>query len=439
MGPPRPKDDGRGFETTSRFFLTFLRTPLLTIRGDVSRRRPYSQPEIRNSYRRLFEVEHVQPMAITASLAAKASEGSAAAYRAGACWPSISERRALALEEYYSEPEAERLERIACPCCGNDDASPYLSSRDRLFGRPGTYRVVRCRPCGMFYTNPRPTLAALGRHYPSDYFCYEVPENLKGIRRFILGGAIRRLADRRLRMIEQVTGKVASISRVCDVGCSYGELLDALKKRRECSVVGVDFNPTMVDHCERRGVPAVSGTLVDAAFEEQSFDLVTMTEYLEHERNPGEVLEECFRITKPSGYLAIEVPRISASGARLFGKYWSQLDLPRHLMFFTETTLDRMLREAGYEIVSVRPALGSIGMSLLHLFGYERIGRMTSRDLVAAVLATIPLLPFVPFLPEFMFVVARAVSRPRLPSRLCLPRASVAVPLRKGHRRARAA
>jgi len=114
------------------------------------------------------------------------------------------------------------------------------------------------------------------------------------------------------------------------------------------------------------------------------------------------------------------VPLISALGARLFGNYWSQLDLPRHLTFFTPDTLSRMLRSADFEIVSLRTLPGSISMSLLHLLGYERIGRMTTLDIVLSALATIPLLPFVPFLHEFVYVIARAVPReapsmPRLP------------------------
>lgn len=340
-------------------------------------------------------------------------ESAAVANRASGFRTLTSRHEDTALEEYYSEIQGERMERIACPCCGEDDARPYRVSHDRLFGKTGAYRVVLCRQCGMIYTNPRPTFAALGRHYPDDYFCYDLPENLRGIRRLFLGGMIRKLANRRMRMIERVAGRLSAGARVCDVGCSYGELLLNLKDRRGCDVVGVDFNSSMVKHCERRGVSAVLGTLVDAEFEDRSFDLVTMTEYLEHEGNPRKVLAESFRITKPNGYLAIEVPLISAVGARLFGNYWAQLDLPRHLMFFTPTTLDRMLRDIGYEILSVRHATGSIGMSVLNVFGYEHIGKLTSQDILATGLATVPLLPLVPFLPEYMFVVARAIDKPR--------------------------
>jgi SAM-dependent methyltransferase len=267
----------------------------------------------------------------------------------------------------------------------------------------------------MLYTNPRPTFESLGKHYPADYFCYDPPESYRGLRGMALKSVTDRLLARRMRMIERATGKLAANTRVCDVGCSHGQLLSAFKRDRDCEVVGVDFNPEMVGYGRKQGVPIVCGTLEDAAFDAGQFDLITMTEYLEHEPHPFRVLSECRRVTRPGGYVAIEVPLISSRGARWFKNYWSQLDLPRHLMFFTPQTLGQMLRSSGYEVVSVEQLHGSIGMSLLHVMGYENIGRMSARDIIATALATIPLIPFLPFLHEFMFVVARAVEVPALP------------------------
>jgi SAM-dependent methyltransferase len=313
-----------------------------------------------------------------------------------------------ALGEFYSEEQDETLERVACPLCGSSDCAVYRVSHDRLFGRPGNYYVEKCRACGMTFTNPRPTFASLGRHYPPDYFCYEPLESLRGFKRWVMTGVIRGLVRRRLQALESVIGRVAAGTRVCDVGCGLAQLLSALRDERGCDVVGVDFSADMAEYGRKKGIPIVHGTLKQAAFEEGRFDVLTMTEYLEHEAHPSEVLRECRRVTKPGGHLLIEVPAIGTFGARLFGNYWSQLDVPRHLMFFTEDTLGRMLKESGFEPLRAWYAPGSIAMSLLHVLGYEGIGSMTTRDILATALATIPLLPALPFLREFMYVVARA-------------------------------
>jgi SAM-dependent methyltransferase len=349
--------------------------------------------------------EQARPMSMTLSAGLVSVRG-----------PGIEREVRRSGEIFFSAAHGETQEWTACPCCFADDAVVQRTAHDRLFGRPGKYSVVGCRRCGMLYTNPRPTLESLGRHYPADYFCYDPPESFRGFRGMVLKSVTQSLLERRMRMIESVTGKLESKTRVCDVGCSYGHLLGALKQHRGCEVVGVDFNPDMVDHGRKRGVPIVSGTLEESAFDRGQFDVVTMTEYLEHEAHPFKVLTECRRVTRPGGYVVIEVPLISSRGARWFKNYWSQLDLPRHLMFFTPRTLGQLLCTTGYEVVSVEQVYGSIGMSLLHLVGYENMGRMTARDIIATALATIPLVPFLPFLHEFMFVVARAVEVPALPA-----------------------
>jgi 2-polyprenyl-3-methyl-5-hydroxy-6-metoxy-1,4-benzoquinol methylase len=317
-------------------------------------------------------------------------------------------------EAFFSAEHDETQEWTRCPLCFADDAAVARTAHDRLFGRPGKYHVVGCRRCGMLYTNPRPTFESLGNHYPNEYFCYDAPDSYRGFRGTVLRQAARVILGNRMRGIERAIGRLEPGTRVCDVGCSHGQLLAALKRRRACDVVGVDFNPDMVEYGGKHGVPIFCGTLEEAAFDAGQFDLVTMTEYLEHEPFPFEVLGECRRVTRPGGHLVIEVPQIDGRGARWFKSYWSQLDLPRHLMFFTPDTLGRMLAANGYEMISVEQAPGSIGMSVLHVLGYENMGRMSARDLLATAVATIPLFPFLPFLHEFMFVVARAVEVPAL-------------------------
>jgi SAM-dependent methyltransferase len=319
-------------------------------------------------------------------------------------------------EAFFSAEHGEQQEWVPCPLCGADDSEVRRTAHDRLFARPGRYHVVRCRRCGLQYTNPRPTFDALGRHYPPDYFCYEPPESFRGARGFFLRSVAERVIERRIELIEGVRGRLEPSTRVCDVGCSYGLLLAGMKQKRGCDVVGVDFNPEMVEHGARRGVQIVPGTLKEARFDAERFDLITMTEYLEHEPQPYEVLGECRRVMKTGGHVVIEVPTIEGRAARWFGNYWSQLDLPRHLIFFTPQSIERMLAENGFEIVHLEQFHGTIGLSLLHILGYEKVGRMSLGDILAILLATIPLTPFLRFLPEFMFVVARAVDRPALPA-----------------------
>src|ERR1700755_1426714 len=72
----------------------------------------------------------------------------------------------------------EPQEEVACPMCGERSNKLVLYGRDRLFARPGRYRIVSCPTCELRYLSPRATLDALRTHYPSDYFIYQKPEDL---------------------------------------------------------------------------------------------------------------------------------------------------------------------------------------------------------------------------------------------------------------------
>jgi len=328
----------------------------------------------------------------------------------------------LVLRRLVAEDSGEQQEQVACPACRSSDSVLELETVDWLMGKPGTYRVVRCARCELRFLNPRPAPEALGAHYPDDYFCYTNFEGEHGLFRRLMGDLQRKLSLTRLRNIERAIGRLPPGTDVLDVGCGRGDLLDCLHRERGCRVLGIDFNAKVVEVVQQRlRIDAIAGTLPAAALEADRFDLVVMAEYLEHEPDPQRIVSEALRLLRPGGHIAIEVPDISGPPSRIFGRFWWQLDAPRHLMFFTPATLSTMLRNAGFEVVRVRrfSRLGSMGYSLLQRLGYGYAG---SNPFFYISLATLLSLPFVPFqflLPDFMFLVAKkplALASPSTPA-----------------------
>jgi ubiquinone/menaquinone biosynthesis C-methylase UbiE len=314
-------------------------------------------------------------------------------------------------EEHALQPADEPQEEVACPLCGAHAAELVMVARDRLFGRPGAYRIVRCGACDLRYLSPRPTLEGLGAHYPDDYFIYKTDEELHPLLRLLM----RRMTDQRwsayIRRFEQVRGRFEPGTRIVDVGCGLNHHLVALKQLRGCEGIGVDFNPKVVAYVrDKHKMPIHEGTLQQARFAAGSFDVVTMNEYLEHEPDPRGVLAEARRITRVGGHLAVEVPFSDSWPARVFRSRWSQLDAPRHLVHFTRDTLAEMLRRSGYRLVHTQtfriPML--IGMSVVQALGHTRLGYATLFDRWLVSVASLPFLPVFPLLDEFIFAVAVA-------------------------------
>ncbi|MGI4780044.1 MAG: methionine biosynthesis protein MetW [Janthinobacterium lividum] len=87
-------------------------------------------------------------------------------------------------------------------------------------------------------------------------------------------------------------------SRVLDLGCGDGVLLDLLQRERGCSGYGVEIADGNVLQCIRRGVDVIQLNLDEglAVFEDASFDVVLQIDTLQHLRNAEVMLRETARV-----------------------------------------------------------------------------------------------------------------------------------------------
>ena len=87
-------------------------------------------------------------------------------------------------------------------------------------------------------------------------------------------------------------------SRVLDLGCGNGALLDHLIRERGCSGYGVEIDDANVQACVARGVNVIQFNLEDglALFGDDSFDVVLQIDTLQHLRNAEVMLRETARV-----------------------------------------------------------------------------------------------------------------------------------------------
>jgi hypothetical protein len=79
-----------------------------------------------------------------------------------------------------------------------------------------------------------------------------------------------------------------------------------------------------------------------------------MFHVIEHVPNPIDVLRKLKPLLARGGVVVGQTPNIASWDARLFGRYWTQWHVPRHLVLFTPETLRRHAEMAGYEVVSIK-------------------------------------------------------------------------------------
>ena len=161
---------------------------------------------------------------------------------------------------------------------------------------------------------------------------------------------------------------VAEGSKVLDVGCATGKLLEYLKDNKRCQVFGVEVDRDMAEEANKRCGNVTCVNIEDCdnlPFEKGEFDIIIFADVLEHLKRPDEVLKRILPHLKDGGYFLFSVPNIAFITVRLgllFGKFeyaeYGVLD-KTHLRFFTLKAVRKLIEERGLKIT--------------HLEGYNQV------------------------------------------------------------------
>ncbi len=146
---------------------------------------------------------------------------------------------------------------------------------------------------------------------------------------------------------------------------------------------------------------------MNAPFRPESCAAITLFHVLEHVYDPKQQIEAARRLLRRNGRLIIQVPNAASWQFRMLGKRWNGLDVPRHLITFRATDLNKLLDGCGFEILrhkyfslrdnpagmatSVFPSLDPMGRRIRGLT--ESHGRKLLKDCVYLALVMLAL-PF---------------------------------------------
>jgi methionine biosynthesis protein MetW len=99
---------------------------------------------------------------------------------------------------------------------------------------------------------------------------------------------------------KEIMKHVPGGSRVLDLGCGDGRLLEILRDVHQCRVQGVELEPREIIACIDRGVPVIHGDLDHGLpeFPDDSFDYAVLSQTLQQLKFPKRVLEEILRVAR---------------------------------------------------------------------------------------------------------------------------------------------
>lgn len=237
-----------------------------------------------------------------------------------------------------------------CYLCGSAQPKLLAPVKDCWFGLPGEFNIMQCTDCELIYLNPRPKLEAIGFYYPVSYTPhqhtgYEGNGNGNGK----IKAAIKALFNTRSHYLPP--GYPGA--RLLEIGCSYGAFLDQARNKG-WEVYGVEIAEEPVKYGrEFLGLNIYHGTLENACFPDDYFDLTTGWMVLEHLSDPLITLKEVWRITKAGGQVAFSIPNIGSWEFKLFGPNWFALEVPRHFSHFNVNSIKQLFTRCGLKLENI--------------------------------------------------------------------------------------
>ena len=237
-----------------------------------------------------------------------------------------------------------------CPICQGRNLSAVYRFQN--------FAVLKCRGCDGSWRSNMYSAADISAMYTGDeysqnpYFSYQVDEfkeAAQGRYANYIGG-LSAIASR------------AKVGKLLDVGCGSGAFLN-LAQQRGWDVSGIELSPELSQVSRR----VVKGEVINAAFEsvvlpDESYDVVTMWDIIEHVVDPVFCLKKVERLLKPGGMALFCTPDedslLARTGLFLYRLTGGALSYPAmalhptyHTYFFSRSGFKALVGKSGMQVV----------------------------------------------------------------------------------------
>ena len=149
-------------------------------------------------------------------------------------------------------------------------------------------------------------------------------------------------------------------TKVIDLGCGEGDLMELLEKDKNCKVQGIEIESKLVQKCVNKGLFVYNGDIMEGItdFQNKRFDYAVLSNVLQALMTPKEVLEEALRVGKK---VIVSFPNFGSLKVRLkllfSGKMPVTKELPYtwyntpNIHFFTVFDFKDLCKEMNIEIL----------------------------------------------------------------------------------------
>lgn len=210
-----------------------------------------------------------------------------------------------------------------CRICGDEAEHGIYHVKEMFWGTGQEFTYFMCDKCQCIQIMEVPE--HLDEFYGQEYYSFNKPK------------------------LQEPAGGERIETRILDVGCGAGKWLAEKYAQGHVNLYGCDpfiesdisYEPCI--HIKKCTIHEMSG----------QFDLIRLSDSLEHMADPLETLISVRRLLDENGMCLISIPVIPNAAYDVCREYWYEWDAPRHLFIHSVKSMEYLCRKAGLRIESI--------------------------------------------------------------------------------------
>ena len=209
------------------------------------------------------------------------------------------------------------------------------------------YKILtKCKNCShIFYDNDL-NYKDLKKIYSNEYFFGKEYINYIEDKKQVEKNSLKRIKTIK-KYIPNLSDK-----KLLEIGSAYGFFLNIVKNKfRELE--GYEINKDAVNYAKKKfQINIFNDNFLDKKFNNTKFDVCCLFDVIEHLNDPDQYIKKISENSSKNSFIFITTGDINSVLARILGKNWRLIHPPSHIHYFSKRSIEKLLKNNGYEIIS---------------------------------------------------------------------------------------
>jgi len=221
-------------------------------------------------------------------------------------------------------------------------------------------QILCCLKCGVEYLYPQLDDAELKKLYSENYY------KAWGVQGTQENESTKQMKIATFELRLSLIRNYVTAGKVLDVGCATGYFLEAAKEKG-FQPYGVEFSEysSRIAKDKFGAENVFFGTLEQCSFPPKMFDVIAMSDLIEHVRIPAQTLSKAAELLKDDGVIMIMTPDTKTVSNNLMGRRWTHYKL-EHFFYFSHGSMSYLAGKCNLHIVHYEKSKKALNIEYLH-------------------------------------------------------------------------